>query len=197
VSSAEHHCQYWLAIVVVLSLLFLLDRQQGRVTGVIHKSLTASTQVTDALNTKHESSLQIQILKVTCHTYCYGCEDEHTSVLPTVPVSNDDWKTLVIQLYLKSTNVNNSTSRLTPKNFNKTTLCNSTVETSPLILVVPRPCYEFLQSTMLLVYSPFVILLCLYPFRDPTPLLSSWVKLRFGYFLTHLLSNIKLLNQKF
>ena len=196
-STAEHHCQYWLAIVVFLSLLFLPDRQQGRVTGVIHKSLTASTQVTDALNIKHESSLQMQVLKVTCHAYCYGCEDEHTSVLPTVPVSNDDWKTLVIQPYVKSSNFNNSTSRLTPIIFNTTTLCNSTVDTSPLILVVLRPCYVFLQSTTLRVYSPFVILLCLYSYRDLTAPLLHWVNIPLGYFLTHLLSNIKLLNQKF
>jgi hypothetical protein len=91
---------------------------------------------------------------------------------------SDYWDTLLIQLYWKSTNTNNSTSRLTPAISIKNTLCNSRVETSLLVLVALRPRYVFLQSKTLRVYSLFVILLSVITLSEAQLLLlSRWVNL--------------------
>ena len=49
------------------------------------------------------------------HTICYsfGCDDEHTTVLPSIPPPPDSWETPPVQLYWNSTKISNSTSRLT------------------------------------------------------------------------------------
>ena len=71
------------------------------------------------LHFQWESSLQNfpltvlnAVLWVTCHAYCYGCDDANISVWPTVPATIPIWETLLLQLYWKSTNDINSTSRL-------------------------------------------------------------------------------------
>ena len=54
----------------------------------------------------------IKNASITCHAYCYGCDDANISVWPTVPATIPIWEALLVQLYWKSTNDINSTSRL-------------------------------------------------------------------------------------
>ena len=117
--------------------------------------------------------------------------------MPTVPVPNNYFETLLpgIQLYSKYTNINTSSSRLTPTIFIKTAPCNSTVETSPLILVVLMPRYMFLQSKTLRVYSLFVILLCL-PFQKPNSTIVMLDQFIFGYSFNSLIIKLKSISPK-
>ena len=105
IGSWKHHYQYH----------FLCDTTTTGTTetnclplpGIMSFRLTSNCQQ------EHNQSNRTIGTRVTYHAYCYGCNDEHTSILPTVPVPNDYWETLLIQLYWKSTNINNTTSQLT------------------------------------------------------------------------------------
>ena len=49
---------------------------------------------------------------VTCHAYCYGCNDEYILVLPAISIPTDLWESYPVQLHWNSTKINNSTSQL-------------------------------------------------------------------------------------
>ena len=121
IGSWKHHYQYH----------FLCDTTTTGTTetnclplpGIMSFRLTSNCQQ------EHNQSNRTIGTRVTYHAYCYGCNDEHTSILPTVPVPNDYWETELIQLFWKSTNNHNCTPDW---------LCNPTVKISPLILIVLR-----------------------------------------------------------
>jgi hypothetical protein len=115
-----------------------------------------------------------------------------TSVLPTlritVPVPNDFGEILPVQLYRKSTNINNSISRLTCPISTTSTLRDPAVETSPII---PESRYVIQHLNTLGFHSLYssivnVILLCVYLFQSPKSALVTWDQLTFGFSLTHL-----------
>jgi hypothetical protein len=68
--------------------------------------------------------------RVTDHTYCYGCDDKYSLVLPTVPNPTDLWESHSVP-HSNSTKINHSTSRLIfLLNYTGTTLHVPTVEPS-------------------------------------------------------------------
>ena len=122
------------------------------------------------------------LLRVTYHTYCYGCDDKHTTVLPSIPPPPDYWKIPPVQLYWKSTKISNSTSRLTHQKFPRTTLPCPPVA---VYSITHGSLNMTLQTNHVWSHSLSVILLCLISFRVPTLYLASWVNFHFSYSLTH------------
>ena len=157
-----------------------------------------SFRLTSNCQQEHNQSNRTIGTRVTYHAYCYGCNDEHTSILPTVPVPNDYWETLLIQLYWKSTNINNTTSQLTSAICIKTYSLqfysrNLSACTSCTKAMLHLPTVENTQS----LFSICNPTLCHYSFRISTSPFVMLGQFTFGYSLTLLLSIKKQLNQKY
>ena len=121
--------------------------------------------------------------KITYHGYYYGCDDEHTLVLVTIPTPTDSWESYLVQHYWKSTKTSNSSTRLTYLLLYKTTLLSLAVEPSPII---PDPLYVILQSNPLRMHSLYVILLCFYLSQSPNSVVTKLGLFPLSYFITHL-----------
>ena len=105
---------------------------------------------------------------VTDHTYCYGCDDEYTLVLLTVPNPTDLWESHSVP-HSNSTKINHSTSRLIfLPNYKGTTLHVPAV----------KPSTRF--------RSLYIILLCFYLFQSPNSVVTKLGQFIFSYSLTYL-----------
>ena len=121
--------------------------------------------------------------RVTYHTCCYGCDDKHTLVLPTVPTPSDSWESYLALHYWRSTMITNSSTQLTSLLLYKTTLLSLAVKPSPAIL---DPLYVILQSNPLRMHSLYVILLCFYLSQSPKSVVTKLGLFPLSYFTTHL-----------